>query len=730
MNTTHQVYDFLAPPSQPEDLGMLGAYRIISELGKGGMGYVFRAEDTRLKRTVALKVMNKKIAATPNSRTRFIEEARAMAAVHHDNVVVIFEVGEKGGTPFMAMELLKGHTLEAINLQKKQLDYEKILSFAHQITRGLAAAHEKGIVHRDIKPANIWVDDGNERIKILDFGLALAQTPVDRLGGSGSVVGTPGYLSPEQARTDPIDDRSDLYSLGVVLYELCTGRLPLAASTVSGQLVAILSHKPKPIRELNPDIPAPLAVLVQTLLAKEARERPASAKALEEQIKRVEVECHAKSEVALAINKLQEGLSLVVNKKQDEEIFTGEILKTAPIAAAADPFAFPTLPPAEPISPVPVALPNPNYSPRPVNRQTTPSGVDWKSIGPFIAIGVGAAILFPVLLYFLFASGDSNESGPVAQTTVNQPPSKPTPPKPTPSKPSPAKPTPAKPAPAKPTPAKVEPTKSQPVNPKAANSKPDKENPSKNSTNKPSNSPANKNANDAASKNNQEAKPKKAPELPPTSSEMKVNPVQPDSEPGSEKSIRTIQVSANDGRGADSSVRKGRNESVGENPVISILSRRVTESPIDIEHTYIRFDLSSLGKEKKQKISNAKIVLTMASGDRPTTGRMRLYGSDEPSSEVWEESGRFALTWKNSYSRIGLDAYPVLSEKIFTSKDEGSNAEVVIGGEGLTAFLKNAKTDTVTFILAGGRAEQPELISFASRERPDEGPRLEIGVAE
>ena len=169
-----------------------------------------------------------------------------MAAVHHDNVVVIFEVGEKNNTPFMAMELLKGKTVEALNVAKTKLDYEQIIDYANQITLGLAAAHERGIVHRDIKPANIWIEEQTNRIKILDFGLALAQTPVDRLAGVGSVIGTPGYLSPEQARTDPLDDRSDLYSLGVVLYELCTGRLPLSSSNVSGQLVAILSHKPKP----------------------------------------------------------------------------------------------------------------------------------------------------------------------------------------------------------------------------------------------------------------------------------------------------------------------------------------------------------------------------------------------------------------------------------------------------------------------------------------------------
>ncbi|EMI19533.1 serine/threonine protein kinase, partial [Rhodopirellula maiorica SM1] len=404
---------------------MLGSYRVISELGKGGMGYVFRAEDTRLKRTVALKVMNKKIAATPNSRARFIEEARAMAAVHHDNVVVIFEVGERNGTPFMAMELLNGQTLESLNLSKTQLGFEKILDFAKQITRGLAAAHAKEIVHRDIKPANIWIEEGNDRIKILDFGLALAQTPVDRIAGSGSVIGTPGYLSPEQARTDPLDDRSDLYSLGVVLYELCTGRLPLASSSVSGQLVAILSHKPKPIRELNPEIPTPLADLVHRLLAKEARERPASANLLLEELQRVEVECHAKSEVAQAINKLQLGLSEVVSKKQNHDIFDDRLVDAA-AEDVPDPFAFPSVPATPAAMPSPLAAPaapmapqrplgTPVKQPAAAKKKEPTASVDWKRYAPFIAIGVLALLLIVVAIFALVTSGSSS-SPPIAQS--------------------------------------------------------------------------------------------------------------------------------------------------------------------------------------------------------------------------------------------------------------------------------------------------------------------------
>ncbi|MCC9601163.1 protein kinase [Stieleria sp. JC731] len=320
MSGSATKHDFLDPPKNgADDLGTLGHYRVIRELGKGGMGYVFLAEDSKLKRQVALKTMNQKIAATPGSRKRFISEARTMAAVHHDNVATIFEVGEHKGTPFMAMELLQGSTLEDYREQHGEPDFHTIIGFARDMARGLAAAHERGIVHRDIKPANIWLDAQTNRIKILDFGLALAQTPVDQLSGRGAVVGTPGYLSPEQARSEPLDDRSDLYSTGVVLYELATGKLPLKSKTVAEQLIAILAHQPVPVRERNDKIPQPLADLIEKLMAKEPRDRYDTAKDLETCLVEVEKECESKSEVAQAISQLQAGLDLAVNKKQPSQ---------------------------------------------------------------------------------------------------------------------------------------------------------------------------------------------------------------------------------------------------------------------------------------------------------------------------------------------------------------------------------------------------------------------------
>ena len=313
------LFDFLSPPTQDGDLGNLGHYRVISELGHGGMGHVFQALDTKLKRSVALKVMNKKVASSRNSRRKFVREARAMAAVHHDNVVTIFEVGKSNGTPFIAMEMLKGQTLAQQNEAGQRLNYQQIIDYARQIATGLAVAHEKGIVHRDIKPANIWIEEGTDRVKILDFGLALASTPLDQLSCRGAVLGTPGYLSPEQARSEPLDDRSDLYSLGAVLYEICTGDLPVLARSMPGQLVSIIAQRPKPIHPQNPEIPQPLCELIQQLLRKEPRSRPKSASGFCERLDQVEMACAAKSGVAIAINNLQKGLSDIARIKDDSQ---------------------------------------------------------------------------------------------------------------------------------------------------------------------------------------------------------------------------------------------------------------------------------------------------------------------------------------------------------------------------------------------------------------------------
>jgi urea transport system substrate-binding protein len=241
------------------------------------MGVVYQAVDERLKRPVALKVMHAELTAQSAARERFLREARAVAAVRNDHVVTIYEVGQADEVPYLAMELLQGRTLEERLGSGPPPPARDILRIGREIATGLAAAHECGLVHRDIKPANIWLEGPAERVKILDFGLA---RPVDRQAGltrTGDVLGTPSYMAPEQALGYPVDARSDLFSLGVVLYRLGVGEFPFRGSTLAAVLLATTLEKPRPMRELNPDLPPALDDLVMRLLEKDPAARPASA---------------------------------------------------------------------------------------------------------------------------------------------------------------------------------------------------------------------------------------------------------------------------------------------------------------------------------------------------------------------------------------------------------------------------------------------------------------------
>ncbi len=277
MNAQNPKYDLLEPPQRDGEIGRLGPYRVLALIGKGGMGQVFRAEDMRLKRSVALKLMKPKLASTPASRKRFIEEARSMAAVQHDNVATIFEVGVEGGVPFMAMELLEGESLKDAFRAGRKFEIDEILRLGKEVASGLAAAHECGLIHRDIKPANIWIQQPSGRAKILDFGLAIAGNSFDPFVSRGTLVGSPGFLSPEQARNEALDDRTDLYSLGAVLFMMCSGALPLTSGSISGQLIAIICYTPSSLTNLKPETPVALSELIDQLLLKEPKDRPATA---------------------------------------------------------------------------------------------------------------------------------------------------------------------------------------------------------------------------------------------------------------------------------------------------------------------------------------------------------------------------------------------------------------------------------------------------------------------
>jgi serine/threonine protein kinase len=284
----------LRPGVGEGEVGRLGKYRILEVLGQGGMGVVFRAEDVQLKRIVALKAMLPEVVNRPTAKERFLREAEATANLEHDNIVSVYDVGEDNGVPYMAMQLLKGMSLDDF-LKKKQgktgvpLSAEQVLKLGREIAKGLAAAHENGLIHRDIKPANIWLDaSAGGRAKILDFGLARAAEGDSKLTQVGTVVGTPAFMAPEQAKGGKVDGRADLFSLGCVLYRLCTGHMPFKGRDAMELLISVATDQPKPAHELNPNLPPKLSRLVMKLLEKKPEDRPASARNVVDLIQLIE----------------------------------------------------------------------------------------------------------------------------------------------------------------------------------------------------------------------------------------------------------------------------------------------------------------------------------------------------------------------------------------------------------------------------------------------------------
>lgn len=282
--------EYLLAPQGPGEIGRLGGYRIIKVLGQGGMGMVFEAEDEVLKRRVALKVMRPELGRDAVARERFLREARLAATIEHDHIVAVFQVGEDNAVPFLAMPLLQGESLEDRLKHDGRLSIAEALRVGRETALGLAAAHARGLIHRDIKPANIWLETTLEqpRVKILDFGLARAAGDDAHITASGVIVGTPAYMSPEQARAEQTDHRSDLFSLGCMLYRMTTGEMPFKGKDAVSTLLAVCAEQPVPPRALNPTVPNGLSELVMKLLAKKPEERPPTAQAVADELAAIE----------------------------------------------------------------------------------------------------------------------------------------------------------------------------------------------------------------------------------------------------------------------------------------------------------------------------------------------------------------------------------------------------------------------------------------------------------
>ena len=268
---------YLFPDRQGENLGWLGNYEIEYELGRGGMGIVFKGFDPHLRRVVAVKVMAPQLAVNDRARQRFTREARAVATINHPNVVTIHAVSEHRNVPYLVMEYVAGESLEHRIRHRRPLPPVEIVRIAAQIADGLAAAHAVGTIHRDVKPANVMLENTVDRVKISDFGLAQIALDCAELTPTDQVLGTPSYMSPEQVEGKEVDPRSDLFSLGCVIYAMVAGHSPFIGSHLLDVVRRVSDFDPARLDEVDPNVPKALADLVGRLLEKEPGDRLQSA---------------------------------------------------------------------------------------------------------------------------------------------------------------------------------------------------------------------------------------------------------------------------------------------------------------------------------------------------------------------------------------------------------------------------------------------------------------------
>ena len=271
-----QWMDFVGPAIFEADIGSIGEYRLVARQGEGGMGCVFRAIDTRTEQSVAIKILHPKVAQDPTARTRFLRELQALQKIKSNHVVEVRDVGQVGQLPYLVMEFLRGTTLQSYCLRFQSLPIHETLRIAIESIQGLSAIHSAGIVHRDLKPSNLWVEAPSLNVKIIDLGLAHAMTEEMRLTRTGTFIGTPAFMSPEQAGGGTIDHRSDFFSLGCVFYELATNTRAFDRGNLMATLSALANHTPTNPAELVPEIPNDFADLIMQLLEKKPMDRPNS----------------------------------------------------------------------------------------------------------------------------------------------------------------------------------------------------------------------------------------------------------------------------------------------------------------------------------------------------------------------------------------------------------------------------------------------------------------------
>src|ERR1700691_5220215 len=306
------------PRTLPNSQTTTSRYRIVEKLGAGGNVVVYKAEDTRLGRFLALKFLPPEGQQDAHAQARFRREARAASALNHHNICTVYDIGEQDGQTFIAMELLEGRTLE-LKIGSRPLPLETLLDYAMQIAAALEIAHKNGIVHRDIKPSNIFVTSRGE-VKLADFGLAKRaipdRTPIDEsptvsapITERGTIVGTVAYMSPEQAQHKDIDARSDIFSFGIVLYEMATGKRAFPGESPATIIGKILHKEPIPIRELNPQIPEELQRIVVKTLEKDREDRDQTAAELMVDLRRLMKKETERSQIGLPAELVKQGKS-------------------------------------------------------------------------------------------------------------------------------------------------------------------------------------------------------------------------------------------------------------------------------------------------------------------------------------------------------------------------------------------------------------------------------------